>query len=61
MAEQRLDAEHQGAIVLLVSHGDTLSILQATMLDEDTRQHRRFAFDTAELRPLAQADRSAGR
>ncbi|EFJ51472.1 phosphoglycerate mutase [Volvox carteri f. nagariensis] len=53
--QQRLEAEHQGAIIMLVSHGDTLSILQATMLGEDPRLHRRFAFETAELRPLLQA------
>ncbi|KAG2423994.1 hypothetical protein HXX76_014820 [Chlamydomonas incerta] len=51
---QRLEQAHSGAVILLVSHGDTLSILQATMLGEDTRQHRRFAFETAELRPLLQ-------
>ncbi|KXZ51152.1 hypothetical protein GPECTOR_13g639 [Gonium pectorale] len=49
---QRLEAEHKGAVILLVSHGDTLSILQSTMLGQDTRHHRRFAFNTAELRPL---------
>ncbi|PNW73560.1 hypothetical protein CHLRE_13g564000v5 [Chlamydomonas reinhardtii] len=51
---QRLEQAHSGAVILLVSHGDTLSILQATMLGADTRQHRRFAFETAELRPLLQ-------
>ncbi|KAG2439828.1 hypothetical protein HYH02_010461 [Chlamydomonas schloesseri] len=51
---QRLEEAHSGAVILLVSHGDTLSVLQATMLGADTRQHRRFAFETAELRPLLQ-------
>ncbi|KAG2498418.1 hypothetical protein HYH03_003676 [Edaphochlamys debaryana] len=51
---KRLEASHQGCVVLLVSHGDSLSIMQSTMLGADTRHHRRFAFDTAELRPLAQ-------
>lgn len=49
---QRLEQAHEGAAILLVSHGDTLSILEATMRGADVRQHRRFAFDTAELRRL---------
>ncbi|GLI66199.1 hypothetical protein VaNZ11_009898 [Volvox africanus] len=49
---ERLEDEHKDAVILLVSHGDTLSIMQTTILGEDTKQHRRFAFDTAELRPL---------
>ncbi|PNH10867.1 hypothetical protein TSOC_002406 [Tetrabaena socialis] len=53
---QRLESELQaGSVVLLVSHGDTLSILQAAMSGADTRQHRRFAFETAELRQLRPA------
>lgn len=37
---------------LQVAHGDTHSILQATMEGADTKQHRRFAFSTGELRLL---------
>ena len=39
---QELEARHDGIPILLVSHGDTLSILQATMEDMDVRQHRRY-------------------
>lgn len=51
---KRLEADHPGGgtIVLLVSHGDTLSITQAAMTDGDVQHHRRFAFETAELRRL---------
>lgn len=49
---QALEDAHEGAIILLVSHGDTLSILEATMRGADTRQHRGYAFETAELRRL---------
>ncbi|MEW5304221.1 MAG: hypothetical protein WDW36_006847 [Sanguina aurantia] len=53
---QRLEDEHQqgGLNILLVSHGDTLSILQATMTGCGAQlgHHRRFAFETAELRRL---------
>lgn len=53
---KRLEQEHcaGGANILLVSHGDTLSILQATMQgpEEALGHHRRFGFETAELRQL---------
>lgn len=39
---QELEAKHDGIPILLVSHGDTLSILQATMEGVDVRQHRRY-------------------
>lgn len=39
-----------------MSHGDTLSITQAAVLSpQDMGHHRRYAFNTAELRPLLQA------
>jgi broad specificity phosphatase PhoE len=33
--------------VLLVAHGDTLSILQATLQGQDLRQHRAHGLETA--------------
>ncbi len=54
---QRIESQHTGEVVLLVSHGDTLSITQAAVLSpQDLGHHnRRYAFNTAELRPLLQA------
>mmetsp|Transcript_8479 Transcript_8479/g.18141 ORF Transcript_8479/g.18141 Transcript_8479/m.18141 type:complete len:215 (+) Transcript_8479:126-770(+) len=49
---QVLEGRHHGAHILLVAHGDTLSILQATMEGRDLRQHRECAFETAELKKL---------
>lgn len=38
---QDLDARHEGANILLVSHGDCLQILQATVVsDSDCRMQR---------------------
>ncbi len=37
---RELEARHRGVHILLVSHGDTLSILQATMEGADPRKHR---------------------
>mmetsp|Transcript_46468 Transcript_46468/g.101101 ORF Transcript_46468/g.101101 Transcript_46468/m.101101 type:complete len:117 (+) Transcript_46468:74-424(+) len=47
-----LEEKHSGDDILLVSHGDTLSIMQATMEEADTRQHRKFSFENCELRLL---------
>lgn len=47
---QDLEARHSGAALLLVGHGDTLSIGQATLQGVDVREHRQFSFETAELR-----------
>lgn len=52
------------AVVVLVSHGDTLSILQAAANGEPLQEHRRFGLGTAELKrvgPLAEAARRAAR
>jgi broad specificity phosphatase PhoE len=51
---QELEARHAGKHVLLVSHGDTLSILQAAFHGAQLGGHRQFALDTAELRRLDQ-------
>jgi broad specificity phosphatase PhoE len=50
----RLEAEHQGRHILLVSHGDTLSICQAAMTPgpHTLHGHRQFAFNTAQLKRL---------
>ena len=51
-ALQTLEERHQGANILLVSHNDTLTILMATMEGEDLRHHRKFDFETAQLKKL---------
>jgi len=48
-----LEAEHAGRTLLLVSHGDLLSILVAAALGSPLREHRRHAFRPGELRRLA--------
>lgn len=55
---QELEQQHQGQHILLVSHGDTLSILQATFHGSPLSQHRQYGLATAELKclnPLAAA------
>jgi broad specificity phosphatase PhoE len=42
----------QGKVILLVSHGDTLSILESTLLGLDVRAHRDLAYATGELRRI---------
>jgi broad specificity phosphatase PhoE len=49
---QELEQQHQGQHVLLVSHGDTLSILQASYYGSPLTQHRQYGLATAELRCL---------
>jgi len=48
-----LEAEHAGRTLLLVSHGDLLSILVAAAFGSPLREHRRHAFRPGELRRLA--------
>mmetsp|Transcript_10184 Transcript_10184/g.30727 ORF Transcript_10184/g.30727 Transcript_10184/m.30727 type:complete len:230 (-) Transcript_10184:32-721(-) len=43
---------HEDMNILLVSHGDTLSIMQATMEEGDRKQHTRYQFSNCELRLL---------
>ncbi|KAK9834143.1 hypothetical protein WJX81_002405 [Elliptochloris bilobata] len=49
---QRLEATHRGATLLLVAHGDLLSILWAVAVGAPLRGHRRHAFGPGELREL---------
>ncbi|WIA41398.1 hypothetical protein OEZ86_004984 [Tetradesmus obliquus] len=57
---QELEQQHEAQHVLLVSHGDTLSILQATFHGTDLAQHRQYGLGTAELKQLNGADGSRG-
>ncbi|GFH16199.1 uncharacterized protein HaLaN_12574, partial [Haematococcus lacustris] len=50
---QEVEGQHQGCNVLLVAHGDTLSICQALMtsgVGPSLCQHRQHHFNTAELK-----------
>lgn len=49
----QLEARHQGDDVVLVAHGDTLSILWAVFRGTPLRCHRDVALQTGELRQLA--------
>jgi hypothetical protein len=49
---QELEQQHEGQHILLVSHGDTLSILQATFHGTPQAQHRQYGLGTAELKQL---------
>jgi broad specificity phosphatase PhoE len=49
---QELEQQHEGQHILLVSHGDTLSILQATFHGTALAQHRQYGLGTAELKQL---------
>jgi broad specificity phosphatase PhoE len=55
-----LDRRYSGRDILLVSHGDTLQILQAAFLRLSPTRHRRLpALRTAEIRQLHLEERSA--
>ncbi len=49
---QRLEERHKDAIIVLVSHGDTLSITHSAMRNKDIKKHRQFAYETAGVRWL---------
>jgi broad specificity phosphatase PhoE len=49
---QELEQQHEGRHIVLVSHGDTLSILQATFHGTSLAQHRQYGLGTAELKQL---------
>ena len=55
----RLEGAHWGDTILLVSHGDTLSILMATVKGLPLLEHRRFGLGTGELRLLHMPDSCA--
>jgi len=48
----RLEEEHSGQAILLVAHGDTLSILTATIKSDNLSEHRKWGLQTAELADL---------
>ncbi len=51
-----LAATYHGQPILLVTHGDTASILLTALRQEDLRQHRRFgALSTAQIQPCIMA------
>ena len=52
---RRLEAAHAGSTVLLVSHGDALSVLCAAAAMAPLQRHRRHAFGPGELRKLSLA------
>jgi broad specificity phosphatase PhoE len=57
-----LERRYSGRDILLVSHGDTLQILQAGFLRMSPAGHRRLpALRTAEIRQLRLGERAAGR
>ena len=56
-----LERLHTGRDILLVSHGDTLAILQAGFLGVEPSRHRSVpSFGTAEIRPLRPRDDETG-
>lgn len=65
LAEEERDAETTTReVIVLVSHGDTLSILQTAATGGDLREHRKFGLGTAELKrvgSLGEAARHAAR
>lgn len=49
---EQMEARHRDCHVLLVAHGDTLSILEATVRGSNLRQHRHHGLATGQLRRL---------
>ena len=49
----RIESSHRGAEVLLVSHGDTLSIFTAVALSLDLKVNRRYGLDTGQILELS--------
>ena len=52
MLIERVERQHQGMEIVLVAHGDTLSILWAYMRGRPLSKHREIALQTGELRAL---------
>lgn len=55
----RLEGAHKGNTILLVSHGDTLSILMAVVKGQPLLEHRQHGLGTGELRLLHMPDSCA--
>lgn len=51
----RLESSHKDRHILLVSHGDTLSIFAAVALGVDLKSNRRYGLDTGQLLHLSKA------
>ena len=49
---QQIESKHAGQTILLVAHGDTLSILWALVTGQPLESHRSIALQTGELRQL---------
>lgn len=52
---RELETKYDGRTILLVSHGDTLQILQTAFLELSPGEHPTGMFQTGELRELTQA------
>jgi len=50
----RIENSHEDRNVLLVSHGDTLSIFAAVALGLDLKRNRRYGLDTGQLLQLSE-------
>jgi broad specificity phosphatase PhoE len=50
---QHLEEQYSGADVVLVAHGDTLSILHATLQGTELSQHRHYGLETAGYAKMA--------
>ena len=50
----RIETSHENSNVLLVSHGDTLSIFAAVALGLDLTINRRYGLDTGQLLQLSE-------
>ena len=51
---RRIETSHESKNVLLVSHGDTLSIFAAVALGLDLKMNRRYGLDTGQLSRLTE-------
>ena len=51
---RRIESSHGNSDVLLVSHGDTLSIFAAVALGLDLTINRRYGLDTGQLLKLSE-------
>eukprot|EP00884_Botryococcus_braunii_P011373 jgi/Botrbrau1/20236/Bobra.31_1s0029.1 len=52
---ERLEQQHTGQTIVLVSHGDVLSILWATIHGLPLNNHRKYGMETGEVRQLKSA------